>query len=50
MRVHRIGTKRTAKVATVERGEAGQEVPVTLKVVLRHALRRGVQRALGVQG
>jgi integrase len=31
MRVHRIGTKRTAKVATVERGEAGQEAPVPSK-------------------
>ena len=31
MRAHRIGTKRTAKVATVERGEAGQEAPVPSK-------------------
>src|SRR6267378_8686934 len=33
-----IGVGRTDNTATVERKEGGQEAPVTLKVVLRHAL------------
>jgi hypothetical protein len=35
-----IGVGRTDNTATVERKEGGQEAPVTLKVVLRHALSR----------
>ena len=38
MRRQGIGVGRTDNTATVERKEGGQEAPVTLKVVLRHAL------------
>ena len=38
MRVHGIGLARTVNGAPIQREEAGQEAPVTLKVIVRHAL------------
>jgi hypothetical protein len=46
MRVHRIGLARTVNGAPIQREEAGQEAPVTLKVVVRHALDNDVITAL----
>ena len=38
MRRKGIGSDRTEKTTPVEKEEAGQEAPLTFKVVLRHAL------------